>query len=45
VNQPTIPSDHLDIYSIVAIDSLKLVLIIDALMKRLIGEIVNDARA
>jgi hypothetical protein len=45
VDRLAVLNDRLSIYSIVVIDSLKLVLIIDALMKWLIGEIMSDARA
>jgi hypothetical protein len=44
-DRSAISSDHLGIYSIIAIDSLKLVSTIDTLMKRLISEIASDARA
>jgi hypothetical protein len=45
VDRSAVPSDHLGIYSIVVIDSLKLVLIMNALAERLMGEIASDARA
>jgi hypothetical protein len=45
VDRLAVLSDHLSIYSIVVIDSLKLVSIINALAKRLMGKIMSDARA
>jgi hypothetical protein len=45
VDRPAILSDRLGIYSIIAIDSLKLVPIMNALIKRLMGEIISDIRA